>query len=309
MSANSSIQWTDATWNVVTGCTKVSPGCTNCYIASTPPFRIAGRKFVKGKIPLEFHEDRLELPLHWRKPRLVFVNSLSDLFHEDVPDEFIDRVFTVMALCPQHTFQVLTKRAERMLRYCSGASDGQLGVGILPNVWLGVSVEDQKRADERIPHLLQTPAAVRFLSCEPLLGPIDYLASWLVGCDDRHLRPRSESDRLAKRDQHLRSIDWVIAGGESGRGARPCDLAWIRSLRDQCRAAAVPWFLKQIGAKPYIDRSPEPAASLARKHGVGPLVAQFFEPSDAKGGNPDEWPEDLRADCRQFPAVAEGSRA
>lgn len=298
------IEWTDETWNPVTGCSKVSPGCKNCYAETVANRFWKGRKFTD----VWTHADRLDAPLHWRKPRRVFVNSMSDLFHEDVPDEFIDKVFAVMALAPQHTFQVLTKRPERMRDW--GAVRGKWsGVWVdtdrrliwteqrigtlkptqwpLRNVWLGVSVEDQQRADERIPLLLQTPAAVRFLSCEPLLGPVD------IGLTS----PRSyESD--CQND----GITWVIIGGESGHGARPCNIAWVRSLVEQCRAAGVACFVKQLGSDPFIFH---PAAT----ENGHPLDADFNQHlrddgllNDKKGGDPEEWPADLRV--REFPAEA-----
>jgi protein gp37 len=209
--------------------------------------------------------------LRWRQPRRIFVNSMSDLFHEDVPDEFIDQVFAVMALCPQHTFQVLTKRAQRMRGYMTASSrpaalDVALGwaVGVanrsrkcvvqpnapggvedwpLPNVWLGVSVENQQYADERIPLLLQTPAAVRFLSVEPMLGPVD-LTQWTSGCRSAE----GHEDCVAcSQGKRLDGLDWVIVGGESGAGARPMHPDWARSIRDQCTAAGVPFFFKQWG--------------------------------------------------------------
>jgi protein gp37 len=243
-------------------------------------------------------ESQLLLPLRWKRPRRIFVNSTSDLFHEKLPDEAIDRVFAIMALCPQHTFQVLTKRPERMRQWFAEQWQpapaqvieypdlprielpaetkgedresqidavldemvGELGLADpdndahwtpdgqckarqfswpLPNVWLGTSVEDQERADERIPHLLATPAAVRFLSCEPLLGPID-LDEWL---DDSRL----SGDGRSYRDAPARGLGWVICGGESGPGARPMHPDWARSLRDQCAAAGAPFFFKQNG--------------------------------------------------------------
>jgi protein gp37 len=285
MSDHSAIQWTDATWNPTTGCTKVSPGCANCYIERTPAFRIHGRKFVKGATDLRLHPDRLEQPLHWRKPRRVFVNSLSDLFHDSVPFEFVDRVFAVMALAPQHTFQVLTKRPARMRDYVVSRSDPRsfhvrmhailMNVDSpnrtefdwpLPNVWLGTSVENQHFADERIPLLLETPAAVRFISAEPLLGPVDLHSPVLEADSDGYL-------------------DWVIVGGESGPGARPMDLAWVRAIVAQCKAAGTPVFVKQLGPRP-----------------VGPVgngVAYHLLLRDKKGGDPAEWAEDLRV--RQFP--------
>jgi len=178
VSEQSAIEWTDATWNPVTGCTKVSPGCANCYIERTPPFRMAGRRFVKGAIPVLLHPERLDQPLRWRKPRWVFLCSLADLFHEDVPEEFIQQVFVTMEGAPRHTFQVLTKRPERMRQLLTDAVfrsgvESVFGSWPLPNVHLGVSVENQRMADERIPELLRCTAVVHFISCEPLLGLLD----------------------------------------------------------------------------------------------------------------------------------------
>jgi protein gp37 len=225
MAERTGIAWTDTTWNPVTGCTKVSEGCRNCYASA-----IAGRFWgAREFTDVRTHADRLDAPLRWRKPRRVFVNSMSDLFHDAVPDEFIGRVFAVMGRAPQHTFQILTKRPERMQRFCDW--NRRTGNPPLRNVWLGVSCEDQETADERVPLLLQVPAAVRFLSCEPLLGPID-------------LRLRMEPQVHHAPNQ----VDWVIVGGESGRGFRPMDLDWARSLREQCAAASVPFFFKQVSA-------------------------------------------------------------
>ncbi len=185
MGANSKIEWTDSSWNPVSGCTPISPGCAHCY-AKCIAERFAGGKAYPDGFAVTLHPDKLEEPLHWRKPRMVFVCSMGDLFHDDVPDDFIDRVFTMMALCPQHTFQVLTKRVERMQQYLSnygGVVSPGLGASIhwpYSHVWLGVTSENQEQADKRIPLLLQTPAAVRFVSIEPLLSPIDLL-QWLVG--------------------------------------------------------------------------------------------------------------------------------
>jgi protein gp37 len=245
------IEWTDETWNPVTGCTKVSPGCDNCYAE-----RVTERWQGKGTFDkVVLHEDRLAKPLSWRKPRRVFVNSMSDLFHDDVPDEFIARAFAVMACAPQHTFQVLTKRHGRMRSLLSSDVTQQAVMDRLDllmadaepyayphwplsNVGLGVSVEDQRWAGIRISALLDTPAAVRFLSCEPLLGPIDLteLAPGLV-YSNRGFNALVGEPR----------IDWVIVGGESGPGARPMHPDWPRSLRDQCTAAGVPFFFKQWG--------------------------------------------------------------
>lgn len=261
MSDGTKIEWTDATWNPVTGCTRVSPGCENCYIDWAPPFRINDRHFrdadgqrshaIGSTTGVLLHPDRLDQPLRWTKPRRVFVNSLSDLFHDDVPDEYIARVFAVMALAPRHTFQVLTKRHGRMRSLLSSGTFGNLvadrlvGLGAeyaelpngwpLPNVWLGVTVENQQYADFRIPALLDTPAAVRFLSCEPLLGRVTFRwAKWAPLINASHL-------------DSLRGIDWVICGGESGKDARPMHPDWARTLRDECVEAGVPFFFKQWG--------------------------------------------------------------
>lgn len=249
MSDKSAIEWTDATWPLTYGCTKVSPGCAHCYIERTPPYRMAGLRFERGDIPVTLKPERLDWPLRWRKPRRVFVCSLSDLFHDDVPSAFIRLAFGVMARTPQHTYQVLTKRPYRMLREVRAWLSDQDGsesppgtVRPLPNVWLGVTVENQRFADERIPLLLQTPAAVRFLSCEPLLGPVDLRALGIPTVVDTD----GNGNDTWYPDPN-RCIDWVIIGGESGPKHRPMDLAWARALRDQCAVAGVPFFMKQIG--------------------------------------------------------------
>jgi protein gp37 len=270
MSENTSIEWTDATWNPIRGCSRVSEGCRNCY-AERVASRFSGEGMPyeglakngkwtgKTRVVLEHLDD----PSRWRRPRRIFVNSMSDLFHESLDDGAIDEVFAIMLATPRHTFQVLTKRPERMLAYSKrlaefrehqpesfGVFDFARGVTgeepkwPAPNVWLGVSVENQAAADERIPLLLQTPAAVRFLSCEPLLGSVNaapYLGQRCVcsALDGRHTD--------ACRGLARRGVDWVIAGGESGNGARPMYLPWARSLRDQCAAASVPFFFKQWG--------------------------------------------------------------
>jgi protein gp37 len=239
---STAIEWTDETWNPVTGCTKVSPGCDHCY-AERVTERFHGRGSFERVV---LHPERLDKPLRWSKPRKVFVNSMSDLFHEQVPDEFIAEVFAVMALAPQHTFQVLTKRHGRMRSLLSdptfGSNFGPMWAAMverdetfevpwpLPNVWLGVSVEDQRWADIRIPALLDTPAAVRFVSAEPLLGPV-------------RLRPWVSPFTTDV------SVDWVIVGGESGPGARPMHPDWARSIRDQCGALGVPFLFKQWGGR------------------------------------------------------------
>jgi protein gp37 len=214
VATNSSIEWTDATWNPLTGCTKVSPGCKHCY-AERMALRLKamGQANYSNGFDLTLHEDMLGQPLTWRKPRTVFVNSMSDLFHKDVPDEFIRRVFEVMRQASRHRFQVLTKRSAR-LADMAGEIDWPA------NVWMGVSVENADYTF-RIDHLRHTGAAVMFLSLEPLLGPLP--------------------------DLDLRGIDWVIVGGESGPGARPMASRWVTDIRDQCVEAGVPFFFKQWG--------------------------------------------------------------
>jgi protein gp37 len=213
MADHSGIEWTEATWNPTVGCTKVSPGCDRCYA------EIITRRFPKtfpNGFDLTLREQLLDLPKRWRRPRIVFVNSMSDLFHADVPEAYIRRVFEVMEACPQHTFQVLTKRAERLARLAPR----------LPwpsNVWMGVSVESTAFT-WRVDYLRRVPVAVRFISAEPLL-------SALPGLD-------------------LTGIQWLIAGGESQAGARAADIEWFRDLRDQCQAADVSFFLKQLGGHP-----------------------------------------------------------
>lgn len=305
MSAHSKIEWTDATWNPITGCTLVSEGCRYCYAALLAATRLqfhwsrkglatrtaAGVARFTGEV--RFNEEWLDQPLRWRKPRMIFVCAHGDLFHERVPYEWIDRIFAVMALAPQHKFQVLTKRPERLRRYVSEVADESHDATVkrfaphmalpwpqgwpgfewpLPNVWLGTSCEDQATADQRIPHLLVTPAAVRFVSCEPLLSGLD-LSEWLHDGRRKSLSGADRSrpvqggagrndlaaggavryhavDRLCDRDsKELGSprLDWVIVGGESGRNARPMHPEWAGSIRDQCVAAGVPFFFKQWG--------------------------------------------------------------
>jgi protein gp37 len=320
MADRSPIEWTDATWNPVRGCTRVSEGCRHCYAEGVAArFSGPGQAYEgladrsrpgskwTGKVILVDH--LLTLPLTWRKSRRIFVNSMSDLFHEALGDDQIDRVFAVMALARQHTLQVLTKRPDRMRDYLSNpmvlariaraiarvtakGTLAQMALGReivagfetgetwpLRNVWLGVSVEDQKAADERIPYLLAMPAALRFLSCEPLLGPLDLTRVGYGVHDDfkdcgGHPDPHFPVDSVGigytdalrgeywggtripdgsepkegwERGYTLPRLDWVIAGGESGPGARPMHPDWIRSLRDQCQAAGVPFFFKQWG--------------------------------------------------------------
>lgn len=326
------IEWTERTWNPVRGCSRVSPGCDHCY-AMGQAHRYAGpgkpydglTTIRRGKVDWAgravFVPGQLDVPLRRRKPTTWFVNSMSDLFHESLMNEEIAAVFGVMAACPQHTFQILTKRTKRMRAWfewaqgafteqqrgivaapntCRAMLDAAYEYGVskavlqpawdrfaetdpwpLPNVWLGASAEDQQRADERIPLLLETPAAVRFVSAEPLLGPIDLkrYAAWPWFCERCQVVPESNAEtHLHCHDEGRvvrRTIDWVIVGGESGPGARPCDVAWIRSIVEQCKTAGVAAFVKQLGSLPVFPQ------------GAQRLI-------DRKGGDPAEWPEDLR---------------
>jgi protein gp37 len=209
MPATSNIQWCDKSWNPITGCTKISAGCAHCYAkAVTERFP---KSFPNG-FTVTLHEDRLSVPLSWKKPSKIFVNSMSDLFHEEVPLSFIQEVFKIIAACPQHIFQILTKRSKRLV-----ALSSQLTWH--PNIWMGVSVENQKVVS-RVDDLREIPAAVRFLSCEPLIGPLEL---------------------------NLQGIDWVIVGGESGADNRPIRVEWVKSIRDQCLADNVSFFFKQWG--------------------------------------------------------------
>lgn len=313
MADRSRIEWTGATWNPVVGCERVSSGCAHCYairearrLADHPKSEI--RRVYEGLVERRRNgqldwtgivrclPERLDDPLRWQTPRLVFVNSMSDLFHDQVPDEFIAEVFAVMGAASRHVFQVLTKRPARMARLLNDPAfradvflrmdrllrEGKVrprdviraagpflrGRWPLRNVWLGVSVENQAAADERIPHLVATPAAVRFLSCEPLLGPVKLPPEALGGYP--------ESNWWVQHGPHEPRVHWVIVGGESGPGARPMHPDWVRSIRDQCKEAGIPVFVKQMGSV------------WAGEHG-GP----------SKGSDPAYWPEDLRV--REMP--------
>ncbi len=282
MADKSGISWTDATWNPIVGCSIVSPGCTNCYAMQManriermqPTSHYAGTTKVvngnpvwTGKMVMAPKHILLQ-PLKWKRPRRIFVNSMSDLFHDSVPDEWIDKVFAVMALSPQHTFQVLTKRSKRMRQYISQMSDRWILIEesaepfgfdprahdgfdwlankhFSPNVHLGVSCEDQTRADERIPDLLATPAAARFVSAEPLLGPIVFQLEWLLGgliengsVQHPQLGPIVFADEVD-------GLDQIIVGGESGPGHRPMQIEWAESIMRQCREAGTAFFFKQ----------------------------------------------------------------
>jgi protein gp37 len=214
MAVKSSIEWTESTWNPITGCTKISPGCKHCYAERMAHrLQLMGQPNYTNGFKLTLHEHVLELPLHWKKPQTIFVNSMSDLLHKDVPFEFIHRVFEVMGEAHWHRFQILTKRSDRLLELSKD-------LPWMPNIWMGVSVENQDYTF-RIDDLRKTKAHVKFLSLEPLLGPL--------------------------RKLNLKKMDWVIVGGESGPGARPMDEAWVLDIRDQCLNVHVPFFFKQWG--------------------------------------------------------------
>lgn len=214
MALSTSIEWTGSTWNPLTGCTKISPGCANCYAERMAlRLRAMGNPNYANGFDVTMHEDALQLPLKWKKPQTIFVNSMSDLFHDRVPEQFIFRVFDIMKLADWHCFQILTKRSQRLC-------DLSPRLPWVPNIWMGVSVEDQRHA-YRIDHLRKTGAHIKFLSLEPLLGPIT--------------------------DLSLESIHWVIVGGESGPRSRPLRECWVVDIRDQCKAAKVPFFFKQWG--------------------------------------------------------------
>lgn len=281
MADHSKIEWTDATWNPVTGCSVVSPGCTNCYAMKLAGTRLkhhesrAGltRDTKAGPVwtgEVRFNEAWLTQPLQWKRPRMVFVCAHGDLFHEDVPDAWIDQVFAVMALAHRHTFQVLTKRSERMRDYLSRhrwhlwAAAGRAIDPLrwqnlppimggdrtpVPNVWLGISAEDQLRADQRIPDLLATPAAIRFVSAEPLLGPIDFNRIPMPQNEDRECSALSGHEiagMVGNAVGWIPPLDWIIVGGENG--PRQMLAEWAQAIRDQCAAANIPFFFKQWGS-------------------------------------------------------------
>jgi protein gp37 len=262
MTDRSAIEWTQATWNPVTGCDRISPGCQHCYALTLATrlkamgqakYQTDGDPRTSGSgFGVAVHPHALLEPLGWRRPRRIFACSMADLFHARVPEAFIAQVFAVMATAGHHTYQVLTKRplrmehllssdafAEQVFQHATGYGVGSL-TWPLPNVWLGTSVEDQPRADQRIPKLLATPAAIRFLSCEPLLGPIELALEWM----ELELQAFASQGAVC-----FPRVDWVIVGGESGPGHRPVDPAWVRSLRDQALAAGVAFFFKQWGGR------------------------------------------------------------
>jgi len=249
------IEWAEETWNPVTGCTTLSEGCAHCY-AQRMAKRLAGRNGYPADSPFQvtLHPDRLEMPLHWRKPRRVFVCSMGDLFHEDVPDEYIDQVWRTMQAASDHTFMVLTKRPRRMWQWVTDQNDyGAWGALPLANVWLGVTAENQA-ATERIVYLLRTPAIRRFVSCEPLLGPVTLRPAHVTAYDLRVPVPRK--------------VDLVIVGGETGPHARVMAPEWARALRDECQDAGISFFFKKWGDwKPDVIRE----AGIMRRSGWQPL--------------------------------------
>ncbi|EHB48772.1 Gp37Gp68 family protein [Mycolicibacterium rhodesiae JS60] len=312
MAARSKIEWTNSSWGAVSGCTKVSPGCANCY-AEAHATRFAGTKAWPNGFDVTLWPKRLDQPLRWRAPRKVFVCSTADLFHSDVPDEHIAKVWATMALSPRHTYQVLTKRPARMQALLRSRAfndlvfealgcdelverrpeglDWDLAVQRfspkrrgaaaepLPNLWLGVSAENQHWADIRIPLLLGTLAVVRFVSLEPLLGPIDLrqaLGKWMP--PQRH--PAWQGDTLHARDM----LHWVIAGGESGRRARPMHPDWARSLRDQCQKAGIAFLFKQWGEwQPLDGREPQDGDAVVLADPWNPLNRRD------ESGQPEAW--------------------
>lgn len=336
MGDNTSISWTDATWPVVNGCRRVSPGCERCYaerliatrLSKVPKY--AGLAVFKESGPRWTGESRLwkehlDWPLRWKRPRKIFVADMGDLFYEGVSDEEIAAVFGVMAACPQHVFQVLTKRPERMRKWFANYGSGEfvlaqialawhgiapcrplLKRGVswpLPNVHLGVSVEDQQRADERIPLLLDTPAAVHWVSIEPQLEAVD-LSRWLIDniavTDDSQDAPDgAQIDGMERHHDEWRrhvGISWCVVGGESGPGARPFDLAWARDIIEQCKATSVPVFVKQLGARPCVT-----GVGLLDDDDPDAIDVCPVRLKDRKGEDMAEWPEDLRV--RQWPTT------
>lgn len=322
MSTNTKIEWTQATWNPIRGCSRVSEGCRNCY-AERQAARFSGeggayeglvgitkvgdRREPRWTGKVVFDAKRVLEPLHWRPPRRVFVNSMSDLFHEGVSREDILTIFAVMRVCPHHTFQVLTKRPKRMLEFLADPRTANEVRYIsqsfrrykrphsydnapwpLQNVWLGVSVEDQGTADERIPLLLQTPAAIRWVSYEPALGYVRFPGLKPAALGDSEIF----SDRMAKGDRG--GLHWVVVGGESGPGARPTSLRWLINAVDQCKQAGVPVFVKQLGARPGIPS----CADMDCTH--PDCGVEWLKLRDRKGGDMAEWPEDLRV--REYPS-------
>lgn len=314
MSDYSKIAWTESTWNPVSGCSKVSEGCRNCYaerdwprLASNPRGRYSGRTFTD----VMCHEELLDQPLRWKRPRKIFVNSMSDLFHPDVPDAFIDRVFATMGDVfnsnpDHHIFQILTKRPERLSRYLGDPQtlprvvnamsfriygEDPTPLWPLPNVWIGVSVEDQKTANERIPPLVDTPVAVRWVSVEPILERVTFRwSSW-----GSYLKKREDGSLSRGHLDGLKMLDWIVVGGESGPKARPAKREWIEALVGECHEATVPIFVKQLGAAYVDEKGITLGPNASRKDGDKTLLRL----SHRAGADPSEWPVNLRV--REWP--------
>lgn len=302
MSAKTAIEWTDASWPVTVGCDHVSAGCDNCYAARLASGRLKNRPPYDGVADggrfngtVRSLPDRLDWPLRWRKPRRIFVCSMSDLFHEAVPDEFIADVWHVMAQTPQHTYQILTKRHARMRSWVRTWCSHPKWTTPLRNVWLGVSVENQQWADIRIPALLDTPAAVRWISAEPLLGPvklefIHYFDTDCGGCSGL-VSPAHEPACGNEPGAHW-GLDWVVAGGESGPGARPADPDWFRLLRDQCQAAGVPFLFKQWGNWSPDGDAPIYPGVPPKNHSMVWCASKKLAGRELDGRTWDEYPAD-----------------
>lgn len=304
MSGKTNIEWAEKVWNPTIGCTRVSPGCAHCYAFEVHDKRHKGymaalargeklklpKQYAKPFKDFQFFGGRLQDPMHWRKPARIFVNSMSDVFHERMTIEFWSAMVTTMTLCPQHQFLILTKRADRMMDFCQQVSPP-------PNAWMGVTVENQKAADERIPYLLKTPAAVRWLSVEPMLERIEFKWS--------HFVPFGESGRS--------HIQWLVLGGESGPKSRHFYVEWARDVRKFCQKTGTPLFIKQLGSF-CLDHNDqgfegeEPhcwPAGTADKLPVPEDDEMQGDPipirlKDRKGGDMAEWPEDLR--IREYPS-------
>lgn len=312
MGKKTGISWCDSTWNPIIGYSRVSEGCRNCYTETM------AARFSNGKTELK--EDKLLDPIRWTKPRKIFVNSMSDLFHESIPDEWIDKIFAIMVLAPRHIFQILTKRPQRMVDYFKDdlttyrifrkvrflTKDKKLKLSEakvilkrirdwpLPNVWFGITSEDQESADERIPLLLRTPAAIRFVSYEPAIERIDFSKHlWIQSEYGGNQRKPVGGWKDEPRGAH---IDWIICGGESGPGARPFDLSWARSVRDQCKGAGVAFFMKQMGRFPVCEIKTTTARDCHNYAGHREIIL-----TNRAGSNPFEWPKDLRV--QEFPVM------
>ena len=297
------IEWCEESWNPVTGCTPISEGCRNCY-AKRMANRLRGRYGYPKDDPFKitFHPDKLNQPLRWKKPKRIFVVSMGDLFHKDVKYEWIDAIWSRMAKCPQHTFLVLTKRPERMAEFISEV--GVFNYDVLPNLWLGVTVESDKYL-WRIKELLKIKSAIHFVSCEPLLGHIDFTS---MGCLDplchlddtyRHVIKQGMLNPYQIDSLKQPVLDWVIVGGESGPGARPMHPDWVRSIRDQFQAAGVPFFFKQWGnwcpeSGGYYDLK-NVALFNEEQNGEQPIYLRDLEPDRR-----DNWDENQPGDTHIY---------